>query len=146
MKKEIEKRLTDHGVRPSPVRSLVFEVLLNADAPMSSLDVETALETVDRSSISRSVATFLRAGLLHSIADGTGVVKYEVCRSDNEQSDSDEHVHFRCERCGRTICLTDVPVPEVTLPNGFTARQYNFVVTGVCDKCNNSKTDSDGTV
>ncbi len=137
--REMEARMAEHGVRLSPVRLLVFRTLWTACAPMSSFEVEKALETVDRSSVSRSISLFLEAGLIHAIADGTGSVKYEVCHSDGDDADSDEHVHFRCERCGRTICLPDVPVPEVKLPGGFIGRQRNFVITGLCDKCSDKE-------
>lgn len=134
----IERRLEEHGVRPSPVRLLVMRTLDRSAEPMAVLDIERQLESVDRSSITRTMACFQDAGLVHAISDGTGAVKYELCRDEEHHHHTDEHVHFHCEKCGRTVCLTDIPVPHVDLPEGFTALRTNFVITGICDKCNNN--------
>lgn len=131
----IEKRMTAHGVRPSPVRNLILRTLDKAVSPISAHDIEEELETVDRSSITRTLSVFLNAGLIHAISDGTAAVKYESCTSDSEHTHTDEHPHFHCEICGRTICLSDSRIPEIELPAGFTALKSNFVISGICDKC-----------
>lgn len=131
----LELRLKECGVRPSAIRKLVLRVLDAASAPLSVQDIENQLQTVDRSSVSRSLAAFTTAELIHTITDGSGSVKYELCRQGNGGHHSDEHVHFRCERCGRTICLPQNPVPEVKLPEGYTFLSANFIITGVCPKC-----------
>lgn len=133
---DIERRIEEHGVRPSPVRVLVLRALENAGSPMTVQEIEIALQTVDRSSITRAMATFQDAGLVHSISDGTAAVKYEICRASHEHDYSDEHVHFHCELCGRTICLPDISVPKVQLPEGFISKKSNFVITGICADCN----------
>lgn len=132
----IERRLEEHGVRPSPVRLLVMRTLDSSKEPLTVLDIERRLDSVDRSSITRTMATFQEAGLIHAISDGTGAAKYELCRDEEHYHHTDEHVHFHCVKCGRTICLNDIPVPNVDLPEGFTALSRNFVITGICDKCN----------
>lgn len=134
---EVAAVMCKAGVRPSPVRSLVLRELAAADSPLTVQEMETRLQTVDRSSITRTMSTFQNAGLVHAIADGTPSVKYEFCRADQTAcNDDDAHVHFHCRLCGRTICLSDVPVPAVALPDGFSAGSYNFVVTGLCNRCN----------
>ena len=47
----------------------------------------------------------------------------------------DNHVHFVCDECGKTICLDDVLVPDVKLPKGFEPHQSNMVVNGFCNEC-----------
>ena len=109
-------------------------MMSKSDGPLSSLDMETALETADRSTISRTLATFLEHDLIHAIDDGSGSVKYEVCPSSHHHSVDDLHVHFHCSECGKTFCLPD-PVPHVALPDGFIMENINYVVTGKCNKC-----------
>ena len=133
---DIERRIEEHGVRPSPVRVLVLRALESAGSPMTVQEIETVLQTVDRSSITRAMAVFQDAGLVHSISDGTAAVKYEICRASHERDHSDEHVHFHCELCGRTICMPDISVPKVQLPEGFVSKKSNFVITGICADCN----------
>jgi Fur family ferric uptake transcriptional regulator len=44
-------------------------------------------------------------------------------------------VHFYCEHCQRTMCLHDVAIPDVALPEGFTLSSANFVLKGICAEC-----------
>lgn len=136
MEAEIGHRMQETGVRPSPVRNLVLQTIYNAVGPLTAREIEEKLGTVDRSSISRSLAVFQDAGLVHCISDGTAADKYEFCRESHDDGHSDEHVHFHCEICGRTFCLHDVEIPQVSLPAGFTAKSANFVISGVCNRCN----------
>ena len=141
----IETIFENHGVRPTAVRSMIFRFLNNASAPVSALDIETGLDTVDRSTITRTISLFTEKGLLHLIEDGSGASKYELChahagdRNDADGIDSDAHVHFRCKACGRTLCLHSLPVPDVGLPAGFVAESANFTITGFCPDCSGRK-------
>lgn len=144
----LEERLVRAGIRLSPVRILVARVLDEASRPLSSLEIEAALDTVDRSSITRTLALFAEARLLHSVEDGSGAVKYEMCRSDrhlfgaghdNDLSadDNDRHPHFHCRRCGMTICLPEIPMPVFQLPEDFLSETVNIVIKGLCGDCRN---------
>lgn len=133
---DIESRLKDSGLRASPIRILIGRFLERSGAPVSALDIEIALETVDRSSISRTLNSFAAAGLVHLIEDGSGSTKYEYCRhSDDLLEHSDLHPHFHCTGCGRTICLSEETVPAVTLPEGYQVSSVNYVIKGLCDAC-----------
>lgn len=135
---EIETRLTSSGVRISPVRLLIMRELLKSERPLSAQELEYRLDTVDRSSITRTLSTFLKAHLIHSISDGSGAVRYEACNSTLEDQDTDEHAHFHCSRCGATVCLDSIPVPKVELPEGFKEESASFIITGLCPHCTNS--------
>lgn len=135
---EAINRMTDRGVRPTAVRILIYRFMQSSSNPVSSLDIETALETVDKSTISRSLSTFIEHDMIHSIDDGSGLLKYEVCRGEHSHSMNDLHVHFRCIRCSKTFCLTSTSIPEVRLPEGFIPTKANYVISGLCDKCSMS--------
>jgi len=133
---KIEQILQRAGVRPSPVRILVVRELDAVGRPVSGQDIEDALQTVDRSSITRTLALFVNCKLVHSVDDGSGSVKYELCRSENsDEHDLDEHPHFHCVNCGTTYCLDAVSVPSVMLPAGFIRQSVNYVIKGLCPKC-----------
>lgn len=127
--------MKEAGVRPTAVRLMIYRFMLKASHPISSLDIETALETVDRSTISRTLTAFIEHDLIHSIDDGSGSVKYEVCPSPHHHSIKDMHVHFRCLNCGKTYCLSATAVPSVELPTGFKMDSVNYVITGTCPAC-----------
>lgn len=136
---EAAELLEKAGIRPSPIRLLIMRFLAEETCPVSAMEIETALETVDRSSVSRALALFQEKSLLHAIDDGSGSVKYELCTApfcdSCRQFHSDLHAHFHCLHCGRTFCLTDVKIEAPTLPPGFRAVNANYVVSGFCREC-----------
>ena len=93
------------GVRVTSIRILVMEALMCSSRPMSLSDLETELDTVDKSSIFRTLEVFEKHHIVHSIDDGTGSVKYEVCGGRDNCTIADMHTHFYCEKCHRTFCL-----------------------------------------
>ncbi len=133
----LDNKMQSHGVRPTAVRNLILSVLDNTTHPISALDIETRLDTVDRSSITRALALFTEKGLVHIIEDGSGSAKYEMCRADHSHADDhdDLHAHFHCTSCGKTICLPSVPIPAIDLPSGFTPSSATYIITGTCPKC-----------
>ena len=132
---EIGQYLEKAGITPTPVRMLVYGCLRDSRSPMSLSDIETKLETVDKSSISRTISLFRRHDLLHSIEDGSGSSKYELWTSHKTNEDSGAHVHFRCIKCGETLCLESVKIPDVKLPEGFKKKEINYVIVGYCPEC-----------
>lgn len=132
---ESEHILENAGIRPTPVRMLIVRELANAETPLSGLDLEDRLDTVDRSSITRALALFTEKGLVHSIDDGSASIKYELCHHRGEEEHSDLHVHFHCLDCGRTFCFEDQEIPPVQLPDGFSVTTSNYVVKGRCPEC-----------
>lgn len=132
--KETEAFLEKMGITPTPVRKLVYHCLKNSGGALSLSDLEERLNTIDKSTISRTLNLFKEKHLLHSFNDGSGSMKYEVCTSHGDHHD-DLHVHFRCLECGETICLLGLEVPVVELPSGYRVKEVSYVVTGVCAKC-----------
>lgn len=133
--------LAEAGIRPSPARILILRVLAEARRPLSSLEIETLLETVDRSSITRTLALFAEEQVVHLIPDGSGSMKYEMCHDPARHSmchdavHSDEHAHFHCRVCGVTTCLDSVHVAQPELPAGYRADSVSYIITGVCPSC-----------
>lgn len=133
--RKIIEILERKGVRVTSIRILVMEALTAASRPMSLSDLETVLVTVDKSSIFRSLEAFEKHHAVHSIDDGTGSVKYEVCEGEDECTVSDMHAHFYCEKCHKTYCLKEISAPVVDLPEGFEMNSVNYIVKGTCREC-----------
>ena len=130
--------MQEHGVKPTANRILILKTLLQAGRPLSMTEIETALESVDKSIISRTLAAFREHHLLHTLS-GEDYVRYEVCHCADEEEDSDRHVHFHCEVCGQTFCLEDLPVPAVQLPDGFSVENVEYMAQGVCPACSGKR-------
>ena len=88
------EKLEKKGVRATSIRIIVLDALMSSSRAMSLSDLETVLDTVDKSSIFRSLEIFEKHHVVHSIDDGTGSIKYEVCEGEDECTVSDMHTHF----------------------------------------------------
>ena len=128
--------LESHGIKPTANRILVLGAMLQANHSLSLSDLETSLETVDKSSIFRTLNLFRQQQLVHSFEDGSGSEKYEIIGLGDE---ADMHTHFYCEVCHETYCLKMINVPSVDLPDGFEVRSVNYTIKGICDRCSGKK-------
>ena len=127
--------LTEHGIKPTANRIVIAETLASADCPMSVKELEYRILSIDKSNIFRTLMLFKEHHLVHVIEDGDGGIKYELCLSHDHKVDEDEHLHFFCERCHKTICLHEIPVPIISLPAGYELHGISGVVKGLCPKC-----------
>lgn len=132
---EVAARLEHRGVKPTSTRLLVYRALAGHRRALSLRELDDELDTVDRSSIFRTLTLFLAHHLVHAIEDGTGVTKYEACEGGDECSLDDQHIHFYCTRCQRTFCFHTIHVPAISLPEGFTMEGVNYLVKGICPDC-----------
>ena len=106
-------KLDRRGIKPTAIRLLVIKAMMQAERAVSLLDLETLLDTVDKSTISRTIALFLSHHLIHSIDDGSGSLKYAVCDNSCNCVVQDLHSHFYCEKCHRTFCLEGTHIPVI---------------------------------
>ena len=134
----LEKILEVNNVKPTAMRLLVLQFLLNKKVAVSLTNIEEYFDNSDRTTLYRTLKTFVKNGVAHQIDDGTGIKKYAVCEENcNCEMDTDLHLHFHCTNCNETVCLTEHKIPHINLPEGFEAENVNLVVKGVCDKCSN---------
>lgn len=101
----------------------------------SMADLENVLETVDKSTLFRTITLFHEKLLIHSIDDGSGSMKYSVCNNNCMCALGDLHVHFSCNRCHKTFCMESISIPQVKLPERFLLESVNFVMKGLCNEC-----------
>lgn len=131
----MEHLLEEHGVKVTPNRLLVAKALANAGRPLSLMELEAQLETIDKSAIFRTLGAFKDAHLVHVLEDSGDGVRYELCHSHHNDHDDDIHVHFYCTRCHRTYCLEDTPVPRVKVPEGYDVESVSYLLKGICPEC-----------
>lgn len=131
----MEHLLEEHGVKATPNRLLVARALASAGRPLSLMELEAQLETIDKSAIFRTLGAFKDAHLVHVLEDSGEGVRYELCHSLHHDHDDDIHVHFYCTKCHRTFCLEDTPVPPVQVPEGYEVESVSYLLKGVCPEC-----------
>lgn len=132
-------KLELRNIKPTANRILVLRAMLEHDEALSIMDIENILDTVDKSTVFRTITLFHDHHLIHSIDDGSGSLKYAVCNNNCSCSVEDQHTHFRCEECHRTFCFDNIQAPTVKLPEGFRLNGINYVMKGICPDCNSKK-------
>lgn len=127
--------LAAHDVKATAMRLLVLRTLLATDGTVTLRDLEERLYPADRSTLFRTLTLFQQHDLVHVFDDGSGSSHYEACTSCDHAAHDDRHLHFHCRSCGRTFCLTDIPLPAFALPAGYRPEAVNCVVSGLCPAC-----------
>lgn len=136
---EFSTLLRDHGIRPTAVRILILRCIEGLDHTFSLADLEAELETVDKSTVFRTLTTFAEHHLLHTSDDGSGSKKYCLCRHPESCTPSARHSHFHCEVCRKTYCLNDVIVPIISTPPGFEVSEVEYTLHGRCPHCSSKQ-------
>lgn len=128
--------LKNSKLRVTNSRTQVLGFFLEQKYAIPHSDIEVELEDLDRVTIYRTINTFLEKGLIHEVNDGSGAIKYAVCAEHcHEGHHHDNHVHFHCTKCEQTRCLESLTIPQMDLPQGYTFKQANLVIEGLCDAC-----------
>lgn len=133
------RKLELRGVKPTAIRLLILRTMAELNRAVSQSELEVLLQTVDKSTIFRTITLFTEHHLLHTVDDGSGALKYAVCSDDCTCSVSDQHVHFYCEQCHRAFCFRQQTVPVVHVPEGFVLTGVNYVLKGLCPACAEKK-------
>lgn len=138
---ELRSAVRAKGLRATPSRLAVLELLRVSDAPMSHGDVADRLATQawDRATIYRNLTDLAEAGLVRRTDVGDHVWRYEAVSGDHEAS---AHPHFVCTECGTVECLPEIELAVRTSrtsrarpPRAVKQRQVEVHVRGLCDAC-----------
>ena len=134
---QIQQLLKRNQLSITDSRSKILELFLQQNGALAHADIEKKSGAgFDRVTIYRTLQTFVEKGIIHTIPTTDNAVLYALCKDEcTEGHHHDHHVHFVCSKCSNTICLEDITVPEVKLPNGYQATQVEVVVNGVCKDC-----------
>lgn len=132
-----QNQLSEAGLRKTLIREEILLLFLKQGSALSHGEIEGAfLGRFDRVTIYRTLKSFEEKGIIHKVIDDGAVVKYASCHDHcNEHSHHDEHVHFKCLQCQHTFCLHELSVFKPALPPGFSATEYQLLITGTCKQC-----------
>lgn len=134
-KLQLEAELISKKINPTAMRILVYEYLKTQAEAVTLADIENSFEQSDRVTLYRTLKTFEQKGLIHKISTGIGT-QYALCDVDcSEDKHRDTHVHFICNQCKKTICLTHVQIPMIVIPPGFQFDEYEVLAKGICEGC-----------
>ncbi|MCT6869266.1 transcriptional repressor [Apibacter sp.] len=135
MNQELENILRNKDINPTAMRLLVLEYFLKQNTAISLSDLESDFDYSDRTTLFRTLKTFEKKGLLHSINEGN-ITVYALCTDDcSEEHHADSHIHFCCKNCKKIFCMHSVKTPYVNIPSGFIAEKLDIIVHGLCVEC-----------
>lgn len=113
----------------------ILRVISESDSALSHSDIQLKLgDLCNRVTIYRVLERLEEEGKIHRIVNLNGVVNFALCKGCSDKHHHN-HLHFNCEKCKSVTCIENV-IPEIKLPDNYSINQYNFIVSGLCDKCN----------
>lgn len=129
--------LKRNGLSVTEGRKKILDLFLETAGALAHADIEKNTDAAfDRVTVYRTLQTFVDKGIIHLIPTTDNSILYALCRHNCEEGEHhDNHVHFICNNCEKTICLDDVTVPAVKLPKGFSPTQAAMIVSGICLDC-----------
>ncbi|WP_187262615.1 Fur family transcriptional regulator [Pontibacter beigongshangensis] len=137
MTKQAQELIKAYGLRKTSCRLDILHLFLTNEHALAHADIEQTLnDRYDRVTIYRTLYAFKEKGLLHSINDVSGAIKYALCQEACDQHQHyDNHIHFSCTACGQTFCISEVHIPPMQLPAGYKADKLHFSAEGLCKTC-----------
>ena len=140
MNQKYEEILEQAGIRLTATRLLVLQTLHETvQGTFSFSDILEKMPYMDESSVYRTLTLFAENHILHHVDDGSGKQKYCLCRCELKKGGHElhhrGHVHLTCIKCHKTICLDNIMIPQVPIPDTFTVVESEYVIKGLCEKC-----------
>ena len=128
--------LQSHNLRITNCRLDVIDFFMKENSALSLGDLEHQFTQYDRVTLYRTLNSFLDSGILHKIPNSTGTATYGLCHETcSPQHHEHNHIHFKCNTCGRIECIKDEAVPHISVPVGYQIEVVNLIVDGTCAKC-----------
>jgi len=139
---EVHQKLTDHNLRKTAVRTQVLSMFMeNKGNALTNQNIEDSVSDLDRITLYRTLKVFEKNGIIHQIFDSSGKIKYALCPDGCGQlHHHDDHAHFHCEGCDRTICVVGEVKSDISIPKTYQVKRVHLVVEGMCDSCNPENT------
>ena len=130
------KTLRGSGLRATPTRKAIIDVLRNTNSHMTASEIIRSLngstKTYDQSTVYRGLSDLSRVGLIAESRMSPGDTVYEWISQSN-------HHHLQCTNCGRTMPLDNQLVQEfiskVHSRLGFHVNATHLIVSGIEHAC-----------
>jgi Fe2+ or Zn2+ uptake regulation protein len=129
---DLSARLTTGGLRFTPQRQQVYDVLLQKrDHPTAEevfIRAKRARPEISHATVYNCLDALVKCGLVRQVQLERGATRF--CPN------MEEHCHYYCDECGTVF---DVPLQKksaaVPRPRGFKVDHYEIAVHGLCADC-----------
>jgi len=132
---EILAGLKEKGLKLTPQRQQILQVLLRAEGPLSAKEIGALVHrrfpNVGLGTVYRTLETLKALDLLSETVFPDGGRRYELCREHRH--------HLVCLGCGRAVAFPFCPddcLAKVAAANpDFEVQGHSFAVFGYCGEC-----------
>jgi Fur family transcriptional regulator, ferric uptake regulator len=136
MKHKLDSLLHRKQLSSTESRRKILSLFLASKDALTHADIEkNSGKKVDRVTVYRTLQTFVEKGIIHSIPTDDNNVLYALCKDCAVGDHHDDHVHFLCTHCEKTICLDDIVSPIIDVPKGYVIDSVQVVIKGTCKEC-----------
>ena len=130
---DLQMILRQRDLRVTTPRQMVFDVLSQAHEPLSLRAVADLADGIDRSTVYRTIDTFIAIGVVKVTYLGWKK-RFELAEAFNPH-----HHHIRCVSCGRLAHVEEPALEEmlesIAQRHGFTMTAHHVELEGTCEKC-----------
>ena len=133
--------LRDAGLRRTPVRAGVLDVLAASGGPLAVPQILEQLPAhTDAVTVYRTLNTFTRKKLVHRVRGEDRTWRYALGGAPPAPSSPHQHPHFVCDACGGVECLEQSQIPKTLVQSLRVDTRHavtyaEVVLHGVCPKC-----------
>ena len=136
--------LKEYGLKNTPGRQAVLEVLAQTEEPVSAEEVyrrilagaEKPSRPVSLSTVYRTLSTLAEKGLLLRSSGPDGTLLYQL-------RDSRHRHYLICTRCGSSVPIPGCPLEglerSLGAETGFSITGHNLELYGLCPRCARDK-------
>jgi len=132
---EIFSLLEKNKLSRTPCRVEVLKTLKHSGSALSEAEIREKIgDHYDRTTVYRTLRSFLKEEVIHSISLDGGEVRYALTPQ-KDMAHSSHHVHFFCTSCSAVFCISHQAFVTPELPEGFKAESFDLLIQGRCVKC-----------
>jgi Fur family ferric uptake transcriptional regulator len=133
----VKHAIREVGLRATPARIAVLQMLLNSNSPQPHSIVAERLSPlgIDSATVFRNLNCMTQVGLLRRAELGDHVWRFEAVRDKQHGHDS-AHPHFLCVGCGEVTCLDAVQLSVSSQRVAeLVGEVTEILVRGHCNHC-----------
>jgi Fur family transcriptional regulator, ferric uptake regulator len=133
--------LKQHHLSVTKPRIKILKLFQNCGSALeNSLIEKKTRHQLNRITVYRTLQSFLKNGIIHSIPSYDDSIRYALCKGDcDEHAHYDNHPHFVCQKCGKVICLNKIDISIIQPLKGYTVHKVDAIISGVCNICKSAK-------
>ncbi len=127
--------LKHKSIRITDFRLKVLDVFEKNTNAVSIKTIETELANFDRTTLFRTLKTFIKKGLIHEVQLPNEEKMLALCDvTCTVDGHKHEHIHFKCETCNEVFCKQPEVNPNISI-DGFLIKKVEINTTGICKDC-----------